>query len=164
MIKPLRRCARISLLLLAAEGGVLAIPQMQKLVLGGVFLVYFFEGLLCVEEGVVGEEIDGFCVAELQFLLDDHDEFEYCEGFEDEDSRWEGGYLLLSNYFSLLCFTRFSRIGILSGWNLRIISAYFLRSSCMAYIYNSGRIKLQKGKKNKRNRMASEKGEEDYIA
>jgi hypothetical protein len=148
MIKPLRGvCVGISWLLLGAEGGVLAIPQMEKLVLCGVFLVDFFEGLLCVEEGVVGEEIDGFCVAELQLLLDDHDEFEDCEAFEDEDSRCGAGYLLLSNYFSLLCFTRLSRIGILSGWNFRIISAYFLRSSCMLDIYNSDRGKPPEGRK-----------------
>lgn len=74
-----------------------------------------------MEEGVIGEEVDGLGVVELQFLLDDHDELEDGEALEDEDPEWEEEYLLLSNSFSLLCLTRFSRIGTLSGWNLRII-------------------------------------------
>lgn len=112
-----------------SEGGILAVAEVQKLILCGIFLVYIFEGLFGVKQCVVGEEVDGFGVVELQFLLDDHDELEDCEALEDEDPASWGRYLLLSNSFSLLCFTRFRRIGTLSGWNLRIIYAYLRRSS-----------------------------------
>jgi hypothetical protein len=101
---------------------------MQKLILCGVFLVYILKGLFGMEEGVIGEEVDGLGVVELQLLLDDHDELEDGEALEDEDPAWGQRYLLLSNSFSLLCFTRFRRIGTLSGWNLRIIYASFRRS------------------------------------
>ena len=68
-----------------AEGGILAIPKMQKLILCGIFLVHFLECLFSMQECVVGEEVDGFGVVELQLLLDDHDELEDGEGLEDED-------------------------------------------------------------------------------
>ena len=64
---------------------------MEKLILCRIFLVDFLEGLLGVEEGVVGEEVYRFGVAELQFFLDYHDELEDGEGLEDEDSRLGAG-------------------------------------------------------------------------
>lgn len=75
-----------------------------------------------MEKRIIRKQINGLCVIQLQFFLDDDDQLKHCEVLEDEDSmnRWNG-YLLLSNSFSLLCFTRFTKIGILSGWNLRII-------------------------------------------
>lgn len=45
-------------------------------------------------------------------------------------------YLLLSNYFSLEPLFLCNRMGILSGWNLRIISASFLLSSSLSCIVN----------------------------
>lgn len=68
-----------------SEGRVLTVVEMQKPVLSRILIIDIAEGLLCVEEGVVGEEVDGFGVVELQFFLDDHDEFEDGEGLEYED-------------------------------------------------------------------------------
>jgi hypothetical protein len=42
--------------------------------------------LLGVEKGVIGEEVDGLCVIQLQLLLDYHDQLEDCEALQDEDS------------------------------------------------------------------------------
>ncbi len=42
-------------------------------------------------------------------------------------------YLLLSNCFNFELLFRFSNIGILSGWNLRIIYAYLRLSSSLYY-------------------------------
>lgn len=75
-----------------------------------------------MEKRIIGKQINSLSMIQLQFFLDDDYQLEHCEVLKDQDSmdRW-GGYLLLSNSFSLLCFTRFTKIGILSGWNLRII-------------------------------------------
>jgi len=81
-----------------------------------------------MEQSVTSEEVDGFCMVELQFLFDDHYQFKNGESFEYEDSICRKMYLLLSNSLSLLCLILLRRIGILSGWNLRIISAYCLLS------------------------------------
>ena len=81
-----------------------------------------------MEESVACKQVDGLGMVELQFLFDDHDQFENGERFEDEYSMCREMYLLLSNSLSLLCLILLRRMGILSGWNLRIISAYCLLS------------------------------------
>lgn len=94
---------------------------MEEAVFSGVLVVDFSEGLFGVEEGVAGEEVDGFGMVDLQFLLDHHDQFEDCERFEDEDPEWRSLYLLLSKSLSLLFFSLASRTGILSGCSLRMV-------------------------------------------
>lgn len=77
-----------------------------------------------MQKGIPDKQIDGLGLGDLELALDDHYQLEYSEGLKDEDSESNIGYLLLSNSFSLLCLTLLMKIGILSGWNLRIISAY----------------------------------------
>lgn len=88
-----------------------------------------------MKKRVAGKQIDRFCMIELEFLFDHHNQFEDCEGLEDEYSKYYQKYLLLSNYLSLLCLILLNRIGILSGWNLRIISASCLLSEPYIIIY-----------------------------
>lgn len=59
---------------------------MQKLILRRVFLIEVVQGLLGVEEGVIGKQINGFRVIQLQLLLDDDDQLEHRKVLEDEDS------------------------------------------------------------------------------
>ncbi len=106
---------------------------MQKLIVVGILLVDALQCLISLQEGVAGEYVDGLGVVDLQFLLDDHDELEDREGLEDEDSGYMHQYLLLSNCFSFELRFLFSRIGILSGWNLRIISASLRLSYSPSY-------------------------------
>ncbi len=100
---------------MAPKGGVLAIAQMQKLVLSCIFVIDILQGLLCVEESVACKQIEGLGVVDFELVLYDHDELEDGERLDDKDPIWWRGYLLLSNSFSLLCLTLFRKIGILSG-------------------------------------------------
>ena len=59
---------------------------MQKLILRRVFLIEVIQGLLGVEEGVIGKQINGFSVIQLQLLLDDDYQLEHRKVLEDEDS------------------------------------------------------------------------------
>lgn len=38
-----------------------------------------------MQQGIIGEEVDGFGVIQLQFLLDDHDQLKHGEALQDED-------------------------------------------------------------------------------
>ena len=76
-----------------------------------------------MKEGVACEEVDGLGMADFEFVLDDHDEFEDGECFEDQNSKSKERYLLLSKSLSLLFLILLRKMGILSGWNLRIIYA-----------------------------------------
>ena len=76
-----------------------------------------------MQKGVSREEVDSFGVIDFEFVLDDHDELEDGESFQDQNSTSNERYLLLSKSFSLLFLILFRKIGILSGWNLRIIYA-----------------------------------------
>ena len=67
-------------------------------------------------------------MTDFEFVFDDHDEFEYGECFQDQNSKSNVRYLLLSKSFSLLFLILLRKMGILSGWNLRIIYAYWRRS------------------------------------
>jgi hypothetical protein len=76
-----------------------------------------------MQKGVSREEVDSFGVTDFEFVLDDHDELEDGESFQDQNSTSNERYLLLSKSLSLLFLILFRKIGILSGWNLRIIYA-----------------------------------------
>jgi len=76
-----------------------------------------------VKEGISCKEVDSLGVIDFEFVLDDHDEFEDGESFDDQNSKSNMKYLLLSKSLSLLFLILLRKIGILSGWNLRIISA-----------------------------------------
>lgn len=70
-----------------SESRILAVVQMQEEVFRLVLFVNVEESLVSLEEGVSCEEVDGFRVIELEFFLDDHDEFEDSEGLEYEYSK-----------------------------------------------------------------------------
>lgn len=76
-----------------------------------------------MKEGISCKEVDSLGVIDFEFVLDDHDEFEDGESFDDQNSKSNMKYLLLSKSLSLLFLILLRKIGILSGWNLRIISA-----------------------------------------
>ena len=61
------------------KGWILAVAQVEEHILSSILLIRFIESLLCVEERVVGEEINCLCVVKLQFLLDDHDKLKDSE-------------------------------------------------------------------------------------
>lgn len=95
----------ISLLITATKGRILAISKMQKFILVGIFLIDLIECLFSMEQGIIGKQIDGLCVIQLQFFLDDHDEFEDGETFKDEYSMISRNctcyYRILSACFAL---------------------------------------------------------------
>ena len=76
-----------------------------------------------MQKSVPREEVDSLSVTDFEFVLDDHDELEDGESFQDQNSTSNERYLLLSKSLSLLFLILFRKIGILSGWNLRIIYA-----------------------------------------
>ena len=128
---------------------------MQKLILRGVLLIDFLEGLLGVEEGVVGEEVDGLGVVELQFLLDYHDELEDCEGFEDEDSRLGRGTCCCRIISASIASRGLAGSGSCPGG----ICGSSRPTSCgptASDIYNCRRVIIEATNKNKRSKIASQ--------
>ena len=69
-----------------SEGRILTISQVQKLVLRYILLIDLFQSLFRMKQSISSEEVDGFGVVQLEFVLDDHDELEYCEFPENENS------------------------------------------------------------------------------
>jgi hypothetical protein len=59
---------------------------MQEEILSLVLFIDIKKRLISLEESVAGKQVDGLGVVELQFFFNDHDQFEDCESFEDENS------------------------------------------------------------------------------
>jgi hypothetical protein len=59
---------------------------MQEEILSPVLFIDIKKRLISLEEGIAGEQVDGFGVVKLQFFFYHHDQFEDCESFEDENS------------------------------------------------------------------------------